>query len=140
MFTVTATDIAGHTFTDTRTYHVRWPFTGFFSPIDNPPVYNVVKAGAAVPVKFSLGGNRGLSIFLAGFPVSVHQASCTTGAPTDTIEQTLTAGASSLQYDPGSNQYVYVWKTSSAFAAGSCRILELGLKDGSDHRAYFKFK
>jgi hypothetical protein len=139
-FTVTATDIAGHTTTETRTFHVFWPFKGFFSPVDNAPVYNVVKAGSAVPVKFSLGGNRGLSIFQAGYPVSVHQTSCSAGAQTDLIEQTLTAGNSSLQYDAGADQYTYIWKTSSSFVAGSCRILELGLKDGSDRRAYFKFK
>jgi hypothetical protein len=36
----------------------RYTFTGFFSPVDNPPTVNVAKAGSAIPVKFSLGGNR----------------------------------------------------------------------------------
>ena len=30
-------------------------FTGFFPPVDNPPTINTVKAGSAIPVKFSLG-------------------------------------------------------------------------------------
>jgi len=33
-------------------------FSGFFQPVDNLPTFNVVKAGQAVPVKFSLGGDR----------------------------------------------------------------------------------
>jgi len=38
--------------------------------VDNPPTKNVVKAGAAVPVKFSLGGDRGLNIFASTSPSS----------------------------------------------------------------------
>ena len=45
---------------------VQYPFTGFFSPIANPPALNSVNAGASRPVKFSLGGFRGLAIFAAG--------------------------------------------------------------------------
>ena len=33
------------------TARVTYNFTGFFSPIDNPPILNTVKAGSAVPVK-----------------------------------------------------------------------------------------
>ena len=33
-------------------------FSGFFQPVDNPPVFNKVKAGQAIPVKFSLQGNH----------------------------------------------------------------------------------
>ena len=43
-------------------------FSGFFQPVDNAPMVNVVKAGSAIPVKFSLGGNRGLDIFRTGYP------------------------------------------------------------------------
>jgi hypothetical protein len=34
-------------------------FQGFFSPVANIPAFNIVNAGRSVPVKFSLGGNRG---------------------------------------------------------------------------------
>src|SRR5438445_3582384 len=40
-----------------------YSFSGFFAPVDNPPTFNRVKAGTAVPVKFSLGGDQGLNIF-----------------------------------------------------------------------------
>ena len=42
-------------------------FAGFFQPIDNG-VFNRMKAGRAVPVKFGLGGDHGLDIFAAGVP------------------------------------------------------------------------
>ena len=55
----------------------------------------------------------------------------------DDIEQTVTAGQSSLSY--GSSQYTYVWKTDKAWA-GTCRLLTVKLVDGSSHTASFKFK
>jgi hypothetical protein len=113
-------------------------FTGFFPPVDNPPVSNVVNAGRAIPVKFSLGGDHGLDIFAAGYPQS-QQVSCTDGSPLDTVEETVTAGSSSLSYDPTVDQYTYVWKTASAWA-GTCRKLVVRLSDDTDHIAYFKFK
>jgi hypothetical protein len=113
-------------------------FTGFFQPIDNIPVVNSVKAGSAVPVKFSLGGNFGLNIFAGGAPGS-GPMTCNSAAPVDTIEQTVAAGNSSLSYDPTSNQYTYVWKTQSAWA-NTCRQLVVNFADGSTKRANFLFK
>jgi hypothetical protein len=117
-------------------------FSGFFSPVDNPGpgpsyVFNKAKAGSGIPVKFSLGGDRGLSIFASGYPVS-GSVSCTMVGSLDNIEETVTAGGSSLSYDPGTNQYTYVWKTDKSWA-GSCRKLTLRLVDGTDHIGYFNF-
>jgi hypothetical protein len=139
-FTVTATDNAGLTATATHTYQVLWPFNGFFDPVANTPTLNVIKVGQAVPVKFSLGANRGLSIFLPGYPAT-ESINCLTDVASDPILQTVTAGSSSLTYDATSNQYTYVWKTpSSGWASGTCRQLVLGLLDKSVHVAYFKAK
>ena len=57
----------------------------------------------------------------------------------DGIEQTVTAGGSSLSYDPATDQYTYVWKTAKAWAM-TCRQLVLKLHDTSVHRANFTFK
>lgn len=113
-------------------------FTGFFAPVDNSPVENVMKGGAAVPVKFSLGGNFGLRIFAGGSPVS-RPVACSTWAPQDTVDQTSTAGASGLTYDSSSGRYSYVWKTEKSWA-GSCRQFEFTLTDGSTHIARFRFR
>jgi hypothetical protein len=116
---------------------VAYDFTGFLSPVDNPPAVNQVKAGAVVPVKFSLSGDQGLAVFAAGFPTSVPVV-CATGAPTGPVEATTTAGGSGLAYDPMTDQYIYTWKTSRAWA-GTCRQLIVRLGDGTDHIALFSF-
>jgi hypothetical protein len=133
-----ATDNAGNTGSASVSYTVAYPWSGFFQPIDNLPTVNTVKAGQAIPVKFSLGGNYGLNIFAAGYP-KVQVVSCTSSAPSDEIEQTVTAGNSSLSYDAASGQYTYTWKTDKSWA-GSCRQLVMRLADGTDHTALFRFR
>jgi hypothetical protein len=120
-----------------KTYVFVYPFSGFFRPVDNLPVVNTMKAGAAAPIKFSLGGDRGLDILAAGSPTS-QQIACDSGVPSDEIELTSTAGGSSLQYDPLTDTYTYVWKTDKAWA-GQCRLLSVTLTDGTVHEASFKF-
>jgi len=116
---------------------VVYNFSGFFQPVDNLPTFNSVSAGRAIPVKFGLGGYFGLNIFAAGYPAS-QQIKCDTAAPVDAVEETTTAGESSLSYDPASGRYSYVWKTEKAWA-GTCRQLIVRFNDGGPDRiAYFK--
>ncbi len=135
--TATAKDGAGNTSSCTFKVTVLYNWSGFFAPVDNLPVWNRVKAGSAVPVKFRLGGDQGLSVFAAGYPRSVA-IQCGTATLLDDIEQTVTAGQSSLTYDPIADQYVYVWKTDKAWA-GTCRQLVVRLADGTEHVANFTF-
>ncbi len=116
---------------------ISYDFNGFFQPVDNLPTMNTVKAGQAVPVKFSLHGNQGLNIFASGYP-TIELVSCTTSVA-DAIETTVTAGNSSLSYDASSDQYTYVWKTNKAWA-GKCGILRVRFADGTTQSALFKFK
>jgi alpha-tubulin suppressor-like RCC1 family protein len=115
-----------------------YQFSGFFQPVDNLPTLNSVKAGQAIPVKFSLGGDQGLNIFAVGYPKS-EQITCNSNVLVDGIEETVTPGASSLTYDPGSDQYHYVWKTQKSWA-NTCRQLVVKFVDGTTQRANFKFK
>jgi hypothetical protein len=110
---------------------------GFLQPVDNPPAVNLLKAGQAVPVKFSLGDNFGLAILAPGYPQS-QAVSCSAAATADQVEQTVTAGSSSLSYDALSGQYTYVWKTDKSWA-GTCRRLTLKFADGQEKAAEFKF-
>lgn len=116
---------------------LHYNFTGFFHPIDNT-AFNLAKAGSAVPVKFSLGGDQSLDIFSAGYPLS-RRIACDTAMPLNDVEQTVNAGRSSLSYDAAADQYTYAWKTNKAWA-GTCRQLVVILKDGSIHYANFQFK
>lgn len=138
----TATDTPSPTSTSTTTATptttpVLYNFTGFFPPVDNQPVINLVKAGSAVPIKFSLNGDQGLDIFPPGYPTSAV-VSCGS-AVEDAIEQTVTASASGLAYDASADQYIYTWKTDAAWA-DACRTFIIKLKDGTYHRINFKFK
>jgi hypothetical protein len=59
-----------------------------------------------------------------------------TGSSTDAIEDYSTAAVNGLKYDPLADQYVYNWKTTSAWA-GACRQLIVKLDDGMYHRTNF---
>ena len=113
------------------------PEVGFFRPVDMNGVVNSVKAGSAVPIKFSLDGDQGLDILAAGSPTITFTA-CNAGASVDPLEETVTAGGSSLSYDPVADQYVYVWKTVKTWA-GKCGTFTLKLDDGTAHSALFAF-
>ena len=136
LITCSVTDSHNNTATSSFSVIVSYAFNGFFQPIDNLPAQNRAKAGSAIPVKFSLGGNQGLDIFRAGSPTSAA-VTCGASAPDD-IEATVTAGGSSLNYDSNANQYVYVWKTDSKWA-GTCRQLVVVFRDGRTQRANFTF-
>jgi hypothetical protein len=136
--TATATDDSGNSSSCTFNVTVLYNFTGFFSPVENPPTFNLVNAGRAIPVKFSLSGNKGLNIFAVDFPAS-QQINCSSTAPVSELEETLTAGGSSLSYDASSDRYNYVWKTESSWN-NTCRQLVVKLNDGTSHTALFKFK
>jgi hypothetical protein len=132
-----AEDKAGNTNTASVTYTVNYNWKGFFQPVDNLPALNKAKAGSSIPVKFSLTGNQGLSIFASGYPTSAP-TTCGSTAAADPIEETLTAGGSTLNYDATADQYVYVWKTNSSWS-NSCRTLTVKLVDGTTHQANFYF-
>jgi uncharacterized membrane protein len=116
----------------------RYPFTGFLRPLESTSL-NTVKAGSGVPIRFGLGGNRGLQIFQTGYPLS-RSVSCEGTMASGTVAETVTvtAGKSALSYDASTNQYIYAWQTDKAWA-GSCRELVMRLVDGSEHKLRFKF-
>jgi PKD repeat protein len=130
------TETLGLTVKDTTP--VLWPWEGFFHPVDNLPTVNVVKAGSSVPVKFSLGGFRGMDILEEGSPASAA-ASCSSTATSDALEEVATPGSSELTYDAGTDRYQLVWKTARSWA-NTCRTLVVTLADGSVHKAAFRFK
>jgi len=133
----TALDLAGNSITQACPYNVIYDFGGLQYPVDPVPTLNAMKAGAAVPLKFSLGGDQGLAILASGYPKSA-QIKCDLTEPVDPIEETLTAGSSGLNFDAASGQYSYVWKTEKSWA-GTCRDFTLKLADGSTQHAYFRF-
>ena len=132
-----STDAHGNTGHSSFNVNVTYVWSGFLQPVDNLPIVNAVKAGSAIPVKFTLGGNMGLAIFAAGYPKSGAYA-CGSAAE-DAIEETVTAGNSALSYDAGTGKYIYVWKTDKAWI-GTCRQLQIKFADGTTRLANFSFK
>jgi hypothetical protein len=137
-----AVDLAGNAqaFAVVVTINVTAPatyaFGGFVAPVRGGDVVNSVRAGAAIPVKFSLGGYQGTTIFAAGYPTSAAYA-CAITPSWLAGESTVTANVG-LTYDATADMYVYVWKTNPSWTG--CRVLQLLFTDGSSARAYFRFR
>lgn len=118
--------------------HVPFDFHGFypFSEAEqDDPTLNTVKAGRAVPLKFSLGGDQGLNVIEAGSPAS-QPLDCEQMDPRGDLEPVQSS--SGLTYDPQNEKYTYLWETEPDWA-GTCRILSLTLTDGSVHLVAFQF-
>jgi hypothetical protein len=112
-------------------------FSGFLPPLHN----DIHNAGSTIPVKFSFGLNLGLDILAPRSPVS-RQINCSTnrcGANVGIGPWEPTQSALGLQFNPMGNQYFYFWKTSSAWA-GTCRELDVILRDGRSFRTKVSFK
>jgi len=110
-------------------------FKGFLRPVHNRPNVNLVAAGAAVPVRFSVEGSSSSRVLQPGFPTSVAMA-CSSVASTKSVEETADETSSSMH--TAGSKYTYIWKTSPAWA-GTCRRLVVTLIDGSTHSALFRF-
>jgi hypothetical protein len=110
-------------------------FSGFFPPLNKERH----EAGSTIPVKFSFGANLGLNFLVPGSPAS-RQMNCSLGGCGMTIgigPWEPTESVPGLHGD--GNQYVYNWKTSKKWA-GTCRELELVLKDGRRFTTTVTFK
>jgi hypothetical protein len=132
-FQVNAQDYAGNQSTASVEYQVIWPFTGFIG-LSAPPALNEAKATGTVPIRFSLGGDRGLDVLRPGYPKS-RQVDCTTRGP---LGSRTSASGQGPFFNSNNDQYQYGWETERSWL-GTCRELELGLIDGSDRTVLFRF-
>jgi hypothetical protein len=128
-FTVTATDNAKNTMTKSSSYRVVYGFSGFSQPVAAFPTANPVKAGEAIPLKFSLHGNRGNDVLAA---------SSSTWTPCDASAASATTATGSLSYNASLDRYAFLATTNKAWA-GTCADLTLSLRDGTTHQARFTF-
>ena len=97
-------------------------FNGLQPPVKDS-VLAEVRAGRALPLKFSLDGDLGLDIFFE--PPQVFECDAW---PLGASEDAVTTEP--LWYDQEDDQYVFTWKTQREWA-GTCRIIELTLDDGT---------
>ena len=115
---------------------ITYNFSGFYQPVDNLPTLNKSKPGKSIPIRFSLGGDKGLNIFATGYPKS-EAIACDSTATVDGIEETV-PGKGDLSYNASTGRYEYDWGTSG-FPSG-CRQFVMKLRDGSIQRANFIFR
>jgi serine protease AprX len=111
-----------------RSFEVTYPFAGFSPPVGNRQ--NGVQAGSALPIKFTLGGDRGADVLADGYPMA---KAC------DAADATLASTSSTSPFSFADGQYNYVWKTDKAWK-GQCVELVVRLDDNTEHRATFQFK
>ena len=133
------TDSGGLNNTDTVTVTVLpWTLRGFYQPVDMNGVYNVVKGGSTVPLKFEIfAGTTELTSISDIKSLTYAQTSCDASATTDEVEA-LATGNTILRYDITSGQFIYNWKTPKT--AGTCYRVTMTTVDGSTLMAYFKLK
>jgi hypothetical protein len=102
---------------------------GFYAPVDMDGVYNVVKGGSTVPLKFEIFyGSTELTDTAEIASFTFTPIACETNAPVDAIETTVADG-SGLRYDPQAGQFIYNWKTPKT--AGVCYEVDLFTVEGS---------
>ena len=118
---------------------VPWTINGFFQPVDmGAAVWNTVKAGSTVPLKFEIfAGLTELTTALAVKSVSSVQVTCGTGVD-DTVEEIVTTGGTVLRYDATAGQFIYNWQTPKK--PGTCHKVTMTAQDDSSIWALFKLK
>jgi hypothetical protein len=135
---VRGSDPGGMSDSDAATVAVIWPTGGGFGPPiggGSGPV--TANAGSVVPVKFSLGGDRGPNPLRAGYPAS-EAFTCGDALPPDASVPADSVGKGGLKYDSTTDTYSFNWKTDKAWK-NSCRVFVVGLKDGTNLAVGFQF-
>ncbi len=137
--TATASDKAGNTSEESRTYTVKaWTLSGFYRPVEMAGVWNTVKGGSTVPLKFNIfAGTTELTSTSAVKGFSVTLMSCY-GGPEDTVEELATTGGTTLRYDSTAGQFIQNWQTPKS--PGKCYRVTMTTQDGSTLSANFKLK
>jgi hypothetical protein len=133
-----AGDQAGNAAVTTASYTVlAWTLKGFYQPVDMNGVYNVVKGGSTVPLKFEVfaGDELTLTSFIKSFVQT--RVACDGTAATDEVEVTTTGGTS-LRYDPVAGQFIQNWQTPKL--PGTCYKVTMTTLDGSSLVAFFRLK
>jgi hypothetical protein len=136
--TATAHDKAGNETKVERQYTVKaWTLNGFYQPVDMGGIWNVVKGGSTVPLKFEVFAANELTDVNVVDRFAVARISCLDSSGEDPIEM-VTTGGTSLRYDSIAGQFIQNWQTPKA--AGTCYVVTMWTDDGSSLLANFKLK
>jgi hypothetical protein len=122
-------------------HQVNYDFVGYFTPVENPPVTNIVQAGRAIPLKWESKDAAGNYILNLATVVSIQytQVACTASDPAVVIDLVNADDTGQSELRLTSTGYHFNWKTEKGFA-NKCYELRTKLNDESIHKAKFQFK
>lgn len=135
--TCSARDAAGNLGTGTFKVTVR-PLTlkGFYQPVAMGGVYNVVKAGSTVPLKFEVfAASTELTATSVVKGFTTTPVACSSSVPTGTVVGLTTAGGTSLRYDTTTGGFIQNWKTPKTTG---CYRATVTTVDGTTLSALFR--
>jgi alpha-tubulin suppressor-like RCC1 family protein len=122
---------------------IAWTIQGFHSPVSMPeggqPVWNVVKGGSTVPLKFNIYAGAVEQTALSavdGGSVALYTVGCQPGDVTELAAEIDNTGSTSLRYD--GTQFIQNWKTPKK--ANVCYAVRMTARDGSAITGYFRTK
>ncbi|MHA6668504.1 PxKF domain-containing protein [Homoserinimonas sp. A447] len=139
-YVATATDNAGNTNIATLGYTVlAWTPIGFYSPVDMGSVWNTVKGGSTVPLKFEVFvGTTELTNTSAVDTFRATPVVCPGAAAASDAIEFLTTGGTSLRYDATAGQFIQNWATPKK--PGACFVVTMTTDDASSISANFILK
>jgi hypothetical protein len=118
-----------------------WTLTGFYQPVDmsgGALVFNTVKGGSTVPLKFEVFAGSTEKVDVAVVKTfAALKLTCPADPPTDAIEL-VTTGGTVLRYDAVAGQFIQNWQTPKV--ANTCYKVTMTTQDDSKIIAYFKTK
>lgn len=112
-----------------------YEWNGWKGRVKAAPKLNKEKAGKEVVVKFDIGGDYGLNVLAAGYPMS-QKINCNTLQPIGAADSTNSQNGLKVN---NHDRYRYDWKTRNQWD-DTCRQFILKFTDGMEQTAYFKFK
>jgi hypothetical protein len=129
-FTLSATDVAGNTATQTATFSVLYNFGGFLPPLPNDGSC-LFKLGSNVPVKFPLTDAKGalVSAAVARLTLQMFSAGTVVGTPIDATPPGTADVGDLFRFD--GSQYVYDLSTKP-LSTGTWQV-QVHLDDGTVH-------
>lgn len=133
-YTCSATDDAGNSASDAKTYHVVYAATSFLAPVQ---AVNAGHAGRAYPLKWQLTDANGafISALAAVTSIRYQAVSCSAFQGTAAAVDADTTGNSGLRYDATAQAYVYTWATPKT---PGCYVVSVALDSGQVLQADFQ--
>ncbi len=138
-FTLTATDEAGNTASQSKSFSALYNFIGFLQPILYDGI-RVFKLGSTVPVKFQLTDATGVVVSTAIGTVTVQEfsGSAPVNDPLDGVSSGGSNSGDFFRYDSTSSQYIFnlstqplstgTWQVQAHLDDGSVHTVMIGLK------------